>query len=261
MSRLIFTLLCFSLLGHESYSLNRINSPTDPAKRCVKTVISQNTCQSMREKALKLNCITQEEYQVLKKYGAYPSCNFLKGEGLDMLDGWCPCGCFTPGTLIAMSQGDNPIGSYKRAFDLIFNSQTGLVSHLEKNSNLDHFLYKASKIRLKIYGKELKKVYEIRTEDMRKIILTERHPVLISKGLMKQARHVSLSDKLVLMSGKPIGVKEIKRIPFKKDVLNFSLDVDSYKEHLIFANGLVIGDQYWQSALEDLLNQVIIRNS
>ena len=256
--------LLFLFILNANYSLasieSRISRPTDPAKRCVSKYVSSQKCEDLRKKALEINCIIKEEYDLLKKYGSYPSCNFLRGEGLDMLDGWCPCGCFSPATEISVFSDHNFLNKKIKASDIIFgNNKDILVSHLSEDSSFGDFSYKASKIRLKTHGKESKKIYRIKPKGRKAILLTERHPVLLASGIMKQIKDVDISDKLVLSTGKPIPIESIKREPFRIEVVNFSIDVEKNKEHLIFANDLVIGDQYWQASLEDLLNQVFIR--
>lgn len=260
MEKKYFILLFLYLFHLNAYAKPRITGPTDPAKRCVNKGINGKTCESVRKKAWKLGCITEEEYHILKKYGSYPSCNSLLGEGLNMLDGWCPCGCFAPQTLISVPSETGLIENKKRASDIVFGKNKEiLVSHLTEGSTLGNFLYGASNVRIRTYGKESKKIYRIKPEGRSSLLLTEKHPILLGTGIMKQIKNVKKTDRLVLSSGESISIEKIERIPFKQDVLNFSVDVEENSEHLIFANDIVIGDQYWQASLEDLLNQILLR--
>ncbi len=133
------------------------------------------------------------------------------------------------------------------------------MTHLKESSHLNEFEYGAEKIRLKTFGKELKKIYKIKAEGKDPLLLTEKHPILLSSGVMIQAKDLKETDSLLSVTGDVVSVEKIERMPFKQDVVNFSLDTKNPKEHLIFANDLVVGDQYWQASLEDLLNQVLIR--
>lgn len=243
-----------------AYTRSRILDTTDPAKRCVLDPINSERCEDIRKKALEMGCIMKIEYETLKRNGSYPGCNILKGEGLEMLDGWCPCGCFAPETLVSIFDGESFLETKRRAGELVFGKeQELLVSHLSQASHLDNFTYNASKIRLKTFGKENKKIYRLKTKGQDELLLTERHPVLLASGVMKQIREVTEEDKLVLSTGESVEIESLVREPFHKQVVNFSVETEQNKEHLIFANNLVVGDQYWQASLEDLLNRVLLR--
>lgn len=244
------------------YAQSRVvgNKSIDPAIRCAGKGVAQSTCEERRKYALEKKCITEEEYNDLKRLGSYPLCDPFEGEGLKQFGGHCPCGCFAPETLIQIAIDGALLQEKKRADEIVFGKDENLqVTHLKESSHLKGFEYGAEKIRLKTFGKELKKIYKIKAEGKEPLLLTEKHPVLLSNGIMIQAKDLKETDSLLSVTGDVVAVEKIERMPFKQDVVNFSLDTESPKEHLIFANDLVVGDQYWQASLEDLLNQVLIR--
>ena len=229
---------------------------TKHALRCAHPITETGGCEEARLRAKKSGCITEEDYKRMKAKGAYPVCNFLNDK--EVIDGWCACGCFHPDTLITViEEGENlniiPAG------DLISLEKKPFVSHLGKESHLSGFFYDYSPVLMTTSGKELKKVYEITTEGQRKIVLTSRHPVLTKEGIVKQARHLTTKESVVLLDGSFDPIEKIKKIKTKEDVVNFSLETKDPKEHLIFANDIVVGDLYFQSSLEDLLNSILIR--
>ena len=254
-----FSLILLLVFSLEGFSKSRIIGPKDPKARCVNPISSSETCEFIRKKSLEENCITQEEYEILKRNGSYPACNMWVEKDADKLLSWCPCGCFAPDTLINVFSEMGFLERKEMASDLVFGKQDYLVTHLSDESSLDSFSYEASPIRLKTHGKEFKKVYVVKPYGKSSITLTERHPVLLSTGVMKQIKDVTLKDMLVLSSGEPVKIEKIERIPFKQEVVNFSLETEKNKEHLIFANDIVVGDQYWQASLENLMNKVLLR--
>ena len=89
--------------------------------------------------------------------------------------------------------------------------------------------------------------------------MTAKHPVLTHKGVVKQAKDLRNSDQLVRSDGSFDPIVKIERIPFKREVVNFTVAGKNPKEHLVFANDFVVGDLYFQSSLEDLMNSVVVR--
>ncbi len=244
------------------YAQSRVvgDKSRDPALRCASKGVDQSTCEERRKYALEKKCITEEEYNDLKRLGSYPLCDPFEGEGLRQFGGHCPCGCFAPETLIQIALEGALLQEKKTAEEIVFGKDEDLlVTHLKESSHLNEFEYGAEKIRLKTFGKELKKIYKIKAEGKDPLLLTEKHPILLSSGVMIQAKDLKETDSLLSVTGDVVSVEKIERMPFKQDVVNFSLDTKNPKEHLIFANDLVVGDQYWQASLEDLLNQVLIR--
>jgi hypothetical protein len=258
MKKIFLTIITigFSITG---ISKNRINAPVDKAKRCVGSNHDKDSCESMRLKAVEINCINKEEYETLKRYGAYPSCNILK-QGTDkFLDGWCPCGCFHPDTLIASYDTIKEKYKMKTAKEVVKEQNNTHLVHLGKNSSINNISYKKSKIRLSTSGKEEKEMLVIETKDYPPLILTEKHPVVISSGEMITAKNLKETHLLLNTKGEKIKILKISKKKYDLDVVNFSTEREHPLEHIIVANGLLTGDQYWQASLEDQFNRVVIR--
>lgn len=241
------------------FAKNRINAPVDPAKRCNGTGVPGAKCAQIRTQAVAIGCITAEEKNTLQKYGAYPSCNALKGTGLGMLDGWCSCGCFAPDTLISTFNrltGDDQLAN---AMDITLAKNNFDLYHLAEDANLSRFILERSNVRLTTKGKEFKDLVVIKTNSGKTLRLTQKHPVLTAAGKMVLAKDLTARDVLKSQQGTSV---EIESVTFKKytgDVVNFSTEAEGMNQHVIFAEGLAVGDQYWQASLEDEMNQVFIR--
>jgi hypothetical protein len=238
---------------------NRINAEVDRSKRCVSTGLNAASCEKIRKKAVEINCINEAEYHTLKKYGAYPSCNILKGTGEDLLDGWCPCGCFHPATLIASYDTKDSRYKIKTAKNILNEQKTTQLVHLRKSSSIKKLSYKKSKIRITTEGKEDKKMLIIETKKYLPLILTEKHPIVISPGKMIAAKNLTTKHLLLNAKGQKVKITKISKKKYDLDVVNFSTERTDPLEHVIIANGLLTGDQYWQASLEDQFNRVFIR--
>ena len=214
----------------------------------------------MRQKSVDIGCITKEEYQTLKKYGSYPTCNLLKGEGLEMLDGWCPCGCFHPEMKIKTF---NPQNSIEENIDVktLYKLQNNLeLIHLSPDAIVSSLYFDRSKVYFATKGLEPLPIIIIKTEDNRTLKLTQMHPVLVNTGVMKLAKDISNQDFLVDFSGQSIKVTSVSQQHYSGEVYNFSTGhQNTPTSHIIFANDFAVGDQYWQASLEHLINRIVIR--
>ncbi len=251
--------MVFFMLSTISFSQNRITAPHDPRLRCMSNAVASGECEGMRSRALELGCITKEEYSALKKYGSFPTCNLLRGSGLGMLDGWCACGCFHPQVKVKVKDSEGVEIKEVPVEDLFENITNKRLVHLSQDASLSDMSLSDSKIRIQTKGKEEHRLVHIWTADERNITLTGLHPILISDGSMKLAREITLFDELVDFSGEPVEIVYISHRKFDGDVYNFSTEGETLNEHVIFANNFAVGDQYWQSSLEDQINRIFIR--
>ena len=258
MSQRFLLIICF-FITTTAWSLNRINRPTDPAKRCMSRGTSTTRCEDMRQNALRINCITKEEYQTLKKYGSYPTCNLLRGEGLDMLDGWCACGCFHPQTKLTVIDKYSTEKMEKTIRDILTQKNHLYLVHLNAHATLSDFSKHHSLIRLTTKGEEQRHLIKLTTNTNNMLMVTPTHPILTSTGIMKQARSLLKTDRLLDQDGQVLYIQEIKTIHYQQSVMNLATEAKHNNEHIIFANNIAVGDLFWQASLEDLFNQIQIR--
>ena len=127
---------------------------------------------------MRLNCITKEEYQTLKKYGSYPTCNLLRGEGLDMLDGWCACGCFHPQTKLSAFDKLTNQRVEKTVHDILTQPHHLDVVHLRSEATLSDFSSSHSPIRLTTKGEEQRRLFVVTTNTNQTLMVTATHPIL-----------------------------------------------------------------------------------
>jgi hypothetical protein len=131
--------------------------------------------------------------------------------------------------------------------------------HLAAGTTLSEMRKELSPIRISTYGKEKKDLIKITSTSGKNLFVTEKHPILTSLGEMKLAKELRPSDYLVDMNGNAVGIKSLRHVPYNGYVYNFATEAKDKNEHVIFAEGFAVGDLYWQSALEDEMNQVFLR--
>jgi hypothetical protein len=70
---------------------------------------------------------------------------------------------------------------------------------------------------------------------------------------MKAARLLKEGDHLVSTEGKPVLVKSITREKAEREVVNFAVSANDQNmaEHIIAAEGVLVGDLVWQGSLSD----------
>ncbi len=247
--------LLYSSLGHTA---GRVVAPVDPAKRCLASGVPGDTCEKWRSQALSIGCITQEEYHTLVEFGAYPSCNILRGAGLDMLDGWCSCGCFHPDTQIMSFTKDssNPISVAAGTIANNFRSYDLLGFDEPKDEKVS---YSRNPVALATLGKETQELVVIQTNDGRVLKVTQGHPVLLADGRMIQAKTLKVTDPMLDIHGNPVSIKRIDSDKFIGEVVNFTANAKKIQGHVLFAESLAVGDLYWQTQVESESKQIQIR--
>jgi hypothetical protein len=261
--RLQTAMVLVGALAASNAFANRITGPVDHAVRCLNQGLPADTCTKKQKRALEIGCITAEEQATLIAVGAAPNCDPDNGAGLAQLTSWCPCGCFHPDTpILSLAIGDaNPAIGLNRAEDITFNRVNYQLAHLAQGSRLSAPEFNLAPIRMTTVGPEVKPLIVLRLENGTILKLTTKHAVLTSKGEMVTALSLTTDDNLVDTHGLPVRIVSIGQETFAGQVVNFQADVNDKVEHIIFAGAepVAVGDQAWQSSLEDEQNQILIR--
>ena len=133
-----------------------------------------------------------------------------------------PCGCFTAGTVVKTSEGDENIEEIKVG-DLVwaFDDSTGAV---------------ALKKVLHLYNYDRDTVYKIySSNDV--VETTSEHPFFV-RGQYLAAKHLTKGDSLLLQSGKHLVVDSIIIVAGNYLVYNFT--VDDYHTYFVGENGILV---------------------
>ncbi len=260
-----FNLIMFSfMIGTNAFAYsgpNRITAPADPAARCANKAMPLEPCEARRLTALNRGCISQQEYDNLRRHGSFPLCNYEETNQDLMFDSWCSCGCFHPDTLISAFDLNSDQYTEAKAVDIVNKHKDFEVFHLTEEATVKSFAFNKTGLRSPTRGPEEHPLVVIETVNGKVLKLTDKHPVLLSEGRMVQAKELSERDRLLTSEGEVVAIQKIREEAFSGEVVNFMIDsdLDHKNEHIIIAEGLAVGDLAWQSSLEDELNKIVLR--
>lgn len=229
-------------------------------------ILLQDKCEAWRAAAIRKGCVTQSYVDsVLRNtlvpggLGVAPVCDPVE----DTLIGFCKCGCFESSTKLLSFDKESAKADWIQAsqifenrgrFDL-FTVADSITSVAEvSHRTLDNAFEPV------IGEKALKSVYTFTTA-LGKISLTEFHAVLLADGRIVAARDVKKTDKLVSYKGEAVAIDDLtfearEMVPYNVSVNNRS---DNPLSHLIYAEGLVIGDLTFQNGLQGALDKPSLR--
>jgi hypothetical protein len=219
-------------------------------------------CEVKRLKALKVGLINQEEYEHFQKIIKAPVIE-QEENGSWTLVGIRNCGCFHPDMrILVTSLGDRSASqSFEvRAGDIVDRIQEINLVHLTDDSKLNAFQLESSPVVSPVYGPERLPLVVIQAANGSVLKLTTQHPVLTGAGMMKIANKLSAEDTLVDVKGMPVKILSLATESYSGDVVNFRTQYPNseLKKHVIFAEGLAVGDLSWQAGLEDQHEKVFI---
>jgi hypothetical protein len=139
-------------------------------------------------------------------------------------------GCFVAGTRIAVGEG-----------------RTMVVEDLGKGATIQTADGKLARSLRAVAGPETEKVLTLVTTSGHSVTVTRKHPIKTSDGI-KLAQELKLGDTLYTVSG-PTILGAIRKSSYAGLVYNFALPGGALNNHLVVANGLVVGDLYLQKKL------------
>ena len=225
----------------------------DQALRCYETHPSKEACKLERDYALKVGCITQEEFDLLVKYEAYPVC-----DDNDYV-GWCPPGCFIRGTMILVTDKQTGLVKYVPVENIVAHRLQYLVWCMSSSRN--GFTFAPHEIKLTTQGHEEEPIVYVHLDNGSQIGLTTEHGVLLANGTVTNARSLKVGDHLVDLDHNEMTVVKIHQENTADLVFNLLVDdAADIKNHFIVAQDIVVGDLAWQGSLSSNLNKFVLEN-
>jgi hypothetical protein len=210
--------------------------------------IGNSECQLIRQRAFEANMIDTAGRTFLEKGGYYPLPNLATGA----VGAVCKCGCFDASTEIyTYEMGVIPVSEL-----LVGDS----VNQLSNAATLNAIELQPAPIELVLSGEEKTDMYQFKLDNGVLLKLTQHHGVLLSSGQMIAAKDVTLKDQLVDENGYFISIQSIDLIAPSKRVYNFEVQGDTKKQHIISAEGILVGDVAWQNQYAQDLNAILLRN-
>lgn len=201
-------------------------------------------------------CINWVENEYARANLIAPMCSILDRT---RYIGWCRCGCFKKGTNVYVSDKNGP--RWASVEELPGKESTFKIFTLGLRSKLGRLVRDVFDIKATTVGAEKKPLVIITTSSGKVLGITETHGVLLANGYMARASELKPSDVLVNMDGTREHIRSIDRAPTEEMVYNMltSASLDNKPGHLVFAEGLIVGDLYWQNILDSEFRDIAVR--
>jgi len=226
--------------------------------RCYTADLTAAQCADLRDYAYETDCVTLEEYDYANTKKLAPICTPFPPVSLVAV---CPCGCFEEGTNISTVNRVNGNDQLATIEDIVNNYSSYEAYTVVANSTLTSLSYEPRGFDVVTDGVEEKPLVVVLTESGKRIGLSSRHGVLLISGTMTTATELSVGDVLVQADGSPDPIVSIEQGPVGEIVYNVLTETDdeSGASHLIVAQGLIMGDLYWQNILDSEFRRFKIR--
>jgi intein/homing endonuclease len=170
----------------------------------------------------------------------------------------CMCGCFTPDVVLDTTSGPKTI------LDLFESAKTDpfrLITQSEMFSaeySVSPWLTRSAFT----VGPEEKPVFKFTTDNGESITVTEKHPMVLNvdgEYELRLAREVREGDLFLAKDGTNRVVVSIESYMLPKDnnlVYNVNTKGERVLDHVITANGILVGDLYLQNFLNERAQKV-----
>jgi hypothetical protein len=162
----------------------------------------------------------------------------------------CTCGCLQKDTHLATVEGNIPIAQlldYARYQNVEMLIAEGLGEQWQKSQPLRAYHFTV--------GPEKKPVYEFTFEDRPALTVTSDHPMRVWRShawVMVPAHDVSPNDIFLGTKGESVPITGINQrlLPATEPVINVTNPTQDSTKHVLLANGIQVGDHYWQQELK-----------
>ncbi|ACY18733.1 hypothetical protein [Haliangium ochraceum] len=212
--------------------------------------VSSAQCTTYNNDAYALGYLTQEAYDWLQSNG---QCAFaIQGIGIITI---CPVGCFEENTSL-LTLDDDGSQTWTAAKDVTMEHQ--LLS-LGADAPLSEPGLESHAIARRVYGDEALDLYVFTLSNGHKLRVTQQHAMVLADGKVIEAQAVVAGDLFLGMDGSAVMVEEITREATDADVYNFSVAADTLQEHVIVAEGVLVGDLTWQNTLANEKDSIELR--
>ncbi len=210
-----------------------------------------SVCQEHNDRALEAGLLTDSAYCWLVSNGWCA----INSEGFPSILSVCPVGCFEENSEILTVDKDGA-GAWLAA--KMIGMEHELFS-LDANALLSSPQLSSRSIERMSVGPEEPPLYVFELSNGRKLRVTSHHAMVLSDGRIVTAEKVASSDSFIGVDGSEVTIESISREATTADVYNFSVDVDTPQEHVIAAEGVLVGDLAWQSTLASEMESIRLR--
>ncbi|ACY18730.1 hypothetical protein Hoch_6259 [Haliangium ochraceum DSM 14365] len=198
-------------------------------------------CQEHNDRAYALGLITSAAHTWLENNG-FCAINIPEFAAILSI---CPSGCFEENTALLTI---DELGAEEWVAAKELGMQDQLVS-LEVDASLSSPQLSARSIERMSVGPEEPPLYVFALSNGHKLRVTAHHAMVLADGRVVEAEQVLPHDAFIGVDGGEVAIEAITREATNADVYNFSVSVGTPQEHVIAAEGVLVGDLTWQSTL------------
>ena len=213
--------------------------------------LPDNICQEHNSRAYSLGLLTTAAYNWLLANG-YCAINT---PGFAAILTVCPVGCFEENTDI-LTLNDEGAGEWLAA--KMIGAEHRLFS-LNVNAPLSSPQLSSRAIERMTAGPEEPELYLFAMSNGRKLRVTSHHAMVLADGRIVEAEKVSEDDSFIAVDGREVAIESITREATSADVYNFAVAAGTPQEHVIAAEGVLVGDLAWQSTLAGEMKSIQLR--
>jgi hypothetical protein len=218
-----------------------IDKPT--SQRCA-TAINPTVCNFLNTTALNESLVTQDGFDYLGTIGFCAMVNNF-GDG-DKIYDFCPAGCFAADTNVLTGLTLNGKASYAAAASV--RPQSTLMS-MTDDATLGDVVLGAQTVKRTVFGPEDQPLFVFTLANGSTLRVTEHHPMVLDSGKIVEAAQVASGMSFVGLDGQSVSVSTVTREKATADVFNFETAGEAQLNHIIVAEGVLVGDLKLQNAL------------
>ena len=212
--------------------------------------LSYALCKENNDRALARGLITQDAYNWLQSNGFCA----VNVDGVHSIIAICPVGCFAEDTsILTFNSGD---AKWKLAKNVSIEDQLAALGY---EAPLSSPSFDNRSIKRLVHGDEEADLYVFHLSNGHRLRVTQHHGMVLADGRVVEARNVKASDLFVGLDGSDVEIEKITRQAAKADVYNFLVNADAPQEHVIVAEGVLVGDLAWQSTRVEEMDSIRLR--
>ena len=209
-------------------------------------------CASFNTSSYNAGLLTATAYNWLTNNG-FCAVNALPGYAA--IVSICPVGCFEENAEI-LTLNDQGTGEWLAA--KLVSMQHRLFS-LKADALLSSPQLSSRSIERMTAGPEEPELYVFAMSNGRKLRVTSHHAMVLADGRIVEAEKVTEGDSFVGIDGSDVTIESITREVTSADVYNFAVSAGTPQEHVIAAEGVLVGDLAWQSTLAGEMKSIQLR--
>ncbi len=162
-----------------------------------------------------------------------------------MLTGICAVGCFES-SMRLMTVAAAGERAWIPASRITYADQLGALA---ADATLESPVLEPKPIDMMSKGKERNELFKFILTNGVQLKVTQHHGMVLSDGRVVEAQNVAVGHSFVDVDGTPVRVAAIEREATASNVYNFRVKGSTPQEHVIAAEGILIGDLRWQADL------------